>query len=124
MARERDIVSTDRLNVTPRPHGYGRYLRLGSKEADIWAGAWFGVDHTLWARSRETPLWISFSSHNFEGVITIDELRNRLGNDIWANTRSSIPMHLSTGVEYQRVLADVVDRLAYIASQIAAEEAP
>ena len=35
LARERDIVNTDRLNVTPRPHGYGRYLRLGSEEMPI-----------------------------------------------------------------------------------------
>ena len=122
LARERDIVNTDRLNVTPRPHGYGRYLRLGSKEADVWAGAWFGVDHTLWARSRETPLWITF--HYWDGVITVDELRDRLGNDIWANTPDSIPFHLPTGVEYDKVLADVVERLVSVATQIAAEEAP
>ena len=47
LARERDIVNTDRLNVTPRSHGYGRYLRLGSEDANIWAGAWFGIDYTL-----------------------------------------------------------------------------
>ena len=119
LARERDIVNTDRLNVTPRPHGYGRYLRLGSKEADVWAGAWFGVDHTLWVRSRETPLWITF--HYWDGVITVDELRDRLGNDIWANTPDSIPFHLTTGIEYQMVLADVVERMADIAEGIAAE---
>ena len=120
LARERDIVNTYRLNVTPRPHGYGRYLRLGSKEADVWAGAWFGIDYTLWAKSRETPLWISFSSDYFEGVITVDELRDRLGNDIWANTPNSIPFDLKAGVEYQKVLADVVERMADIAQRIAA----
>ena len=122
LARERDIVNTDSLKVTPRPHGYGRYLRLGSTEADVWAGAWFGVNHTLWARSRETPLWITF--YYWDGVITVDELRDRLGNDIWANTPDSIPFHLPTGVEYDKVLADVVERLVSIATQIAAEEAP
>ena len=122
LARERDIVNTDRLNVTPRPHGYGRYLRLGSRDAGVWAGAWFGVDHTLWARSRETPLWITF--HYWDGVITVDELRDRLGNDIWANTPDSIPFHLPTGVEYDKVLADVVERLVSITTQIAAAEAP
>ena len=85
-------------------------------------GAWFGVDHTLWARSRETPLWITF--HYWDGVITVDELRDRLGNDIWANTPDSIPFHLPTGVEYDKVLADVVERLVSITTQIAAEEAP
>lgn len=121
LARERDIVNTDRLNVTPRPHGYGRYLRLGNEDAGVWAGAWFGVNLPLWARRRETPLWISFSSDNFDGVITVDELRDRLGNDIWANTLNSIPIHLTTGVEYEKVLADVVERLVEIAEGIAAE---
>ena len=122
LAREHDSVNTDRLNVTPRPHGYGRYLRLGSRDAGVWAGAWFGVDHTLWAWTRETPIWITF--HNWDGVITVDELRDRLGNNIWANTRDSIPFHLPTGVEYDKVLVDVVERLVSIARQIAAEEAP
>ena len=122
LARERDIVNTDSLKATARPHGYGRYLRLGSTKADVWAGAWFGVNYTLWARSRETPLWITF--YYWDGVITVDELRDRLGNDIWANTPDSIPFHLPTGVEYDKVLADVVERLVSIAAQIAAEEAP
>ena len=47
LARARNIINTAGLNVTPRPHGYGRYLRLGSKDADVWAGGWFGIDDTL-----------------------------------------------------------------------------
>lgn len=121
LARERNVVNTDRLKVTPGPHGYGRYLRLGSKEADVWAGAWFGINYTLWARYRETPLWLSFSSDNWDGVVSVDELRNRLGSNIWANTPSSIPFPLPTGVEYQNVLADVVERMVAIAERIAAE---
>lgn len=121
LARERNVVNTDRLKVTPRLHGYGRYLRLGSKEADVWAGAWFGIDYTLWARYRETPLWLSFSSDNWDGVVSVDELRSRLGSEIWANTPSSIPFYLTTGVEYQKVLADVVERMVAIAEMVAAE---
>ena len=121
LARERNIIDTTGLKVTPKFHGYGRYLRLGSKDADVWAGAWFGINYTLWARSRETPLWITFSSDNWDDVITVDELRDRLGNDIWANTPNSIPIHLTTGVEYEKVLADVVGRLVKIAEGIAAE---
>ena len=122
LARERDIIDTTRLNVTPQSHGYGRYLRLGSKHADVWAGAWFGIDCTLWARYRDTPLWITFYySGNWGDIITIKELRNRLGDDIWANTPTSIPFHLTTGVEYPKLLADVVDRMVEIAKGIAAE---
>ena len=121
LAKEHNIVNTENLNVTPRPHGYGRYLRLGNEGAGVWAGAWFGVNFELWAKSRETPLWITFTSDNWDGVITVDELRDRLGNDIWANTPNSIPIHLTTGVEYGEVLADVVERLIEIATEIAAE---
>lgn len=120
-ARERNIVNTDRLNVTPRPHGYGRYLRLGSEDANVWAGAWFGIDYTLWAKSRETPLWITFYS-DWDGVISVDEMRDRLGNDIWANTPNSIPLNLTTGVEYEEVLADVIEYLVDIARGIASSE--
>ena len=120
LARQRSIVNTKGLNVTPRPHGYGRYLRLGSEAADVWAGAWFGIDYTLWAKSRETPLWISFSSDNWDGVIAVNELRGKLGGDIFVNTPNSIPIHLTTGVEYEKVLSDVVDCLVDIAKGIAA----
>jgi len=47
-------------------------------------------------------------------------MRNRLGDDIWANTPYSIPFHLTTGTEHQKVLADVVERMADIAEGIAA----
>ena len=113
LARERNIVNTKSLNVTPRPTGYGRYLRLGDGDADVWAGAWFGVNLPLWARSRETPLWITF--YTWGDDIAVDELRDRLGDDIWADTPDSIPFHLPTGVEYERVLDDVVGRLGEIA---------
>ncbi len=122
LARKRNIVNTVGLNVTPRPHGYGRYLRLGSGDADVWAGAWFGINYTLWARYGDTPLWITFYySDNWGDIITIDMVRNRLGDDIWANTPNSIPFHLTTGTEYQKVLADVVERMADIAEGVAAQ---
>lgn len=121
LARAHNVVNTDTLKVTPRRHGYGRYLRLGSKGADVWAGAWFGIDYTLWAKYRETPLWINFSSDNWDGVVSVNDLRARLGSEIWANTPSSIPFHLTTGVEYQKVLADVVERMIAIAEMVAAE---
>ena len=121
LARKGNVVNTDKLKVTPRLHGYGRYLRLGSKDADVWAGAWFGIDYTLWAKYRETPLWINFSSNNWDDVVSVDELRERLGNEIWANTPSSIPLHLTMGVEYQKVLSDVVKRMVAIAERISAK---
>ena len=63
-------------------------------------------------------------SVNWDGAIAIDELRNRLGNDIWANTPNSISIHPPAGVEYQQILADVVDRMADITSQVVSEGSP
>ena len=90
LARERKVVKLAGLKKTPKQWGYGRYLRLGSQDADLWAGAWFGIDYTLWARYQDTPIWLSFSSNGWEGVISVDDLRKTLGKDIWANTPSSI----------------------------------
>ena len=117
-AKEIRLADTDRLRVWPQAFGYGRYLRLGAKDANLWAGAWFGIDYRLWAKSRQTPLWITFFTDNWDGVIAVDELRQRLGEDIWANTERSIPIDLPTGVEYKEVLDSVVERLSHIAEQI------
>ena len=59
--RGRGFVDTKRINVTPRVHGYGRYIRIGSKDT-AWAQAWFGVDYDCWANDEETPLWLHFNS--------------------------------------------------------------
>lgn len=120
LAKSREIADTESLRVTPKYEGYGRYLRLGSMETDIWVGAWFGVNCELWAKNRETPLWITIDSgENWGGIITIAEARSRLGNDIWANTPDSIPIHLPVGVEEENVLAEIVDQLQEIAQKIA-----
>ena len=104
--------------------GATRYLVLASWRALLNRMLSFAMSSgdSIKADIRETPLWITF--HYWDGVITVDELRDRLGNDIWANTPDSIPFHLPTGVEYDKVLADVVERLVSITTQIAAEEAP
>ena len=116
-ARERGVVSTDGVNRQPQSYGYGRYVYLGSQDADVWAGAWFGIDYTLWAQHQDTPIWLTFS--DWEGVITVEELRRKFDADVWANTDSSIPVHLPVVVDYHKVLHDAVERLAEIAKVIA-----
>ena len=39
-----------RSEQTASSYGYGRYVYLGSQDADVWVGAWFGIDYTLWAQ--------------------------------------------------------------------------
>ncbi len=120
-AKSRNIANTKGLNVTPQSHGYGRYLRLGSRDTKAWVGAWLGVNIELWAKNRETPLWVTLhpKGKNWDNVVTEAELRARLGNEIWANTPDSIPIHLPIGVEEDKVLAKIVDQLQEIAQKIA-----
>ena len=40
------------LNRTPRPYGYGRYIRLADHVY------WLGVNVERWERDGETPLWL------------------------------------------------------------------
>lgn len=112
------IARTAGLNRAPRPSGYGRYLRLGSLRANIWAGAWFGIDQELWSEQRETPLWLTFYDQNWESVLKLVELRRRLGEETWAGTERSVPIHLPFGVEREAVLTGVVDTLRRIAAAI------
>ncbi|MYF69023.1 MAG: hypothetical protein F4181_03155 [Proteobacteria bacterium] len=119
-AKLRKIADTKGLRRTPASYGYGRYLRLGSKNTEIWAGAWLGLNYENWIKIRETPLWLWIDSGaTWEGVVTIAEARARLGNDIWANTPDWIPVHLPIGVEEDKVLDEIVDQLQEIAQKIA-----
>ena len=119
-ARERGFVKTDGLYATSQRYGYGRYIKLGTERADRWGGAWFGVHSELWAQYAETPLWLTFHSGGSwgENVLSVDSLRQRLGEDVWARTPNSIPVHLPTGVEYDAVLDSVVGYLCELANRI------
>ena len=111
-------VSINALYVTSKPEGYGRYLKLAG------ASVWFGVNSILWARSRETPLWLTF--HPGDGRITLDEVRRSLrplGQKdplelIDSDGRMHVPINMPVGVEYDRVLAAVVKRLEEVAQLI------
>ena len=75
-AREGGFVDTYRLTVTPRPDGYGRYLRIGIERR---AGVWLGISFTFWAKHRETPLWLDFSDWTSNEEVRCEEVRKRTG---------------------------------------------
>ena len=116
-AIELGIVNTGNLRTAPSRQGYGRYLKIGNANDNRWAGAWFGVKFNLWSDCQETPIWLEFS--HWEGVLTLEELHQIFGDEIWGADTHSVPVHLSTGVERERVLADIVELLTELANQIA-----
>lgn len=95
------FVSTEGVRVVPQVYGYGRWIWLG-KNADGWlTNPWFGVHHKLWARRKETPLWLVF--YRESGDLAQKKLRDR----VYGFT-------LPTGVEYDAVLDSVVEELRQI----------
>ena len=119
LSKHEKFVNTDGLNRQPQMYGYGRYLKLGQADPDVWAGAWFGIHQEHWASCRETPVWLAFSA--WKGTLPLSELRQRLGEDIWAGTESAIPIYLPTGVERDTVLHTIVERLRHIATAVASQ---
>lgn len=86
-ATERGITagwaSRKGLNRTPRPHGYGRYVRLGGSVV------WFGIHTGRWERDGQTPLWLDCQDGR------------------WV----PIPVVMERDVEYAEVLNGVVSTL-------------
>lgn len=121
-ARAQGFVNTDGLIATPQRYGYGRYLRLGSQDADRWGGAWFGVNLELWAKFADTPLGLTFSDNKGwnPAVVPVHELRQVLGEERWAGTRYTVPVYLPTGMERNAVLEYVVGQLSELAGLIGA----
>ena len=73
------FLFTQNLKVTPRPHGYGRYVHIGSKTKGL-AGAWLGVHDGLWAQHRETPLWLVCDDWKSKSLtVRSDQIRQRTG---------------------------------------------
>lgn len=97
---EPKVVSVEGLNVAPRSYGYGRYIWIGGL-----CCAWFGVHYELWAREKETPLWLLFSRDAGK------KAQKKLGAQIHGFT-------LPAGVEYDAVLDSVTNQLKQIAETL------
>ena len=103
-AREKEIVGTEGMRVTPQVDGYGRYVRMGDQTP------WFGIHYGLWAGTRPTPLWLCFSGGAPESLKGRDDPQVFYGRDV--------PIYLPVGKEYDAVLDAVVKRLKAIGELI------
>ena len=95
------------MQATSRRYGYGRYFRFFGMSESSWL--WFGVNHELWARSGDTPLWLRVGDGIDANVYEIGRALNVQVQERW------FPIHPRLGVEYPEVLNDVVSKLMVIA---------
>jgi hypothetical protein len=61
-ARVANLVSMKGLRETHGWYSAGRYILIGER-----VGAWFGLNHELWAELGTSPLWLVFSSEGWGG---------------------------------------------------------
>ena len=90
-----------------------QYMNLGG------FNSWFGLNYSLWAQFRETPLWFGFQQsamRDHKEIILSKLAPLRLKNPPkFVEARHVIPITLLTGAEYGAVLDDVVNQLQEIA---------
>jgi hypothetical protein len=101
-------MSVKGLRATPQKDGYGRYFRFKNASGNVNRGDLFlCVNFRLWATSGDTPLWLWIDS---KVPIDVGRLRQSMPSlvDDTHNGTYDVPMYVTTGVEYGRVLADVV----------------
>ena len=110
-------MSTKGLRATPQRDGYGRYFRFRSASEIVNHGDLFlCMNFQLWATRGDTPLWLWISRS-----VPVDS--GRLQHSVPSmvdrgNQGYDVPIYLTTGVEYQRVLADVVHQVREIGEMV------
>jgi len=110
-------MSTKGLRATPQRDGYGRYFRFRSASEIVNHGDLFlCMNFQLWATRGDTPLWLWISRS-----VPVDS--GRLQHSVPSmvdrgNQGYDVPIYLTTGVEYQRVLADVVHQVREIGKMV------
>ena len=95
-------------SAVPQRNGCGRYFRFTGVTGDLSLCVNFG----LWAASGDTPLWLWISS---DVPVSAAQLRDRVSSVVENEGRSyDVPLYSVAGVEYERVVADVVSRVRTI----------
>ena len=117
-------IDITRLAATSQRWGYGRYLRFSDVETTFW----FGINHYVWAKREDTPLWLGLYYDNWNKV-NMDAVGRELDAQVVeADWFRWVPIRLRTGVEYDDVLDDVTAQLrrigAIVSGQTAATSPP
>jgi hypothetical protein len=116
-AVDEGFASTKRLQVTPKPCGYGRYLTLHD------VGAWLGISFPWWAELQPTPLWLEIWGRNFKNAASLrgdfGDFENQTPPRLFVsdNKMLLVPLRLSLGAVRDEVLKSVVDQLRVVADR-------
>ena len=104
-------MTTSGLRATPQREGYGRYFRFAdaASGSTIPGDLFLCVNYQRWAISAETPLWIWIGHAVPVGLGKLRDVSPSLVENDGPGT--NVPIFLKTGVEYERVLDDVVSQV-------------
>ena len=114
-------MSVRGFRATPQRDGYGRYFRFRSDLGDAVPGELFlCVNYYLWATSGDTPLWLWIG-----GGVPVNSalLREKFPSALESEGGSGpfdVPIYLTPGTEYGRVLDDVVGQIKAIWEMVVA----
>ena len=108
------IADTEGLRPTHGWYTAGRYLRVHAK-----FGLWMGVHLEAWRDYGITPVWLEvYPSSSFSGVSvkSLQKIKNMV-EDVQESDSGSlrIPIRLTTGVERDRLIDDMVKQVRIIA---------
>ena len=93
------------LRATPKPYGYGRYIRLHG------AVVWFGINTDLFETTGKTALWASRHQSYADEPDVSRELGEEDQDWYHKHARHWFPIDLRRDAEYPQVLAGVVESL-------------
>ena len=108
------------LAAAPQREGYGRYFRFIGDRGEVIQEDWFLCVHfERWATSGDTPLWLRIWTRGAQHPISparSAKLRERLPSLVEREKGRicDVPIYLKIGVEYERVLDEVVRQVTAI----------
>ncbi len=112
-------ISTEGLASSLTKQYYGRFFAFTDERRALPGCLFLCVNFDFWATSGDTPVWLWIRD---DVPISIENLRRRTPSlNEKTNSRSwpyAMPIYLRTGVEYDRVLDDVMRQVKEIADLV------
>ncbi|MFU8772738.1 MAG: hypothetical protein ACNA8H_10000 [Anaerolineales bacterium] len=96
-------------------NGFGRYIQLPDENG---AGAWFGIDFSLW-KAHGTPLWLKFASTQWGRAAEVESLLKEWSQGDYQlaknqNGEFALSINLATGIEKDELIEQIIDQMREI----------